>query len=254
VAEERLDGGNTGGAVRSGDTVRRAVGPWTPAVHALLTHLAAKNFAGAPRPLGFDDQGREILTFIAGETVGSRKPWPAWTHAEDTLDQVARWMRAYHRAVADFVPPPGAVWREVGTWSPGLIIGHNDTAPYNAAWHQGTLAGFFDWDFAGPATPEWDLAFAAFSWVPLHARHVVAAEGFTDFAARPRRLRRFLRAYGWPATEAEFLPVVQARVQAHADGVRRLAAAGDETFGRLLSQGVADDLDRALAELSSFPR
>jgi hypothetical protein len=254
VAEERLDGGNTGGAVRSGDTVRRAVGPWTPAVHALLTHLAAKNFAGAPRPLGFDDQGREILTFIAGETVGSRKPWPAWTHAEDTLDQVARWMRAYHRAVADFVPSPGAVWREVGTWSPGLIIGHNDTAPYNAAWHQGTLAGFFDWDFAGPATPEWDLAFAAFSWVPLHARHVVAAEGFTDFAARPRRLRRFLRAYGWPATEAEFLPVVQARVQAHADGVRRLAAAGDETFGRLLSQGVADDLDRALAELSSFPR
>jgi aminoglycoside phosphotransferase (APT) family kinase protein len=74
--------------------------------------------------------------------------------------------------------------------------GHNDTAPYNAAWHQGTLTGFFDWDFAGPATPAWDLAFAAFSWVPLHARHVVAAEGFTDFAARPGRLHRFLRTYG----------------------------------------------------------
>jgi Ser/Thr protein kinase RdoA (MazF antagonist) len=123
-------------------------------------------------------------------------PWPAWTHAEDTLDQVACWMRTYHQAVADFVPPPDAVWREGGTWSPGLIIGHNDAAPYNAAWHQGTLAGFFDWGFAGPATPAWDLAFAAFSWVPLHARHV-----------------------GW-----------------------------------LLSQGIADDLDRALAELSSFPR
>jgi hypothetical protein len=254
VAEEQLDGGNTGGAVRSGDTIRRAAGPWTPAVHALLTHLGARDFPGAPRPLGFDDEGREVLTFIEGETVGSRKPWPAWTHAEDTLEQVARWMRAYHQAVADFVPPPGAVWRQGDTWSPGLIIGHNDAAPYNAAWHQGTLAGFFDWDFAGPATPEWDLAFAAFSWVPLHARHVVAAEGFTDFAARPRRLHRFLRAYGWPALEAEFLEVVRARVQAHADGVRDLAAAGDEVFGRLLSQGVADDLDRALAELGSFPR
>ena len=86
-------------------------------------------------------------------------------------------MRAYHQAVADFVPPPGAVWREGGTYSPGLIIGHNDTDPNNAAWHQGTLAGFFNGDFAGPATPAWDLAFAAFSWVPLHARHVVAAEG-----------------------------------------------------------------------------
>ena len=130
-------------------------------------------------------------------------------------------MRAYHQAVADFVPPPGAVWREGGTWSPGLIIGHNDTAPYNAAWHQGTLAGFFDWDFAGPATPAWDLAFAAFSWVPLHARHVVAAEGFTDFAARPRRLRRFLRTYGWRASETEFLEVVRARVRAHADASPR---------------------------------
>jgi aminoglycoside phosphotransferase (APT) family kinase protein len=171
-----------------------------------------------------------------------------------TGDQVARWMRAYHRAVADFVPPPGAVWREGGTWSQGLIIGHNDTAPYNAAWHQGALAGFFDWDFAGPTTPEWDLAFAAFSWVPLHARHVVAAEGFTDFAGRPRRLRRFLRAYGWTATEAEFLQVVRACIQAHADGVRSLAAAGDEVSGRMLSQGVADNLDRALTELASFPR
>jgi aminoglycoside phosphotransferase (APT) family kinase protein len=149
---------------------------------------------------------------------------------------------------------PAAVWRGDGTWSAGLIIGHNDTAPYNAAWHQGTLAGFFDWDFAGPATPEWDLAFAAFSWVPLHARHVVAAEGFTDFAARPRRLHRFLRTYGWPATAAEFLEVVQARVEAHADGIRDLAAAGDEVSGRLLSHGVAGDLDQALAELGSFPR
>jgi hypothetical protein len=254
VTEEQLDGGNTGGAVRAGDTVRRAAGPWTPAVHALLAHLAAKGFTGAPLPLGFDGQGREILTFLEGETTGSRKPWPAWTHAEETLDQVARWMRAYHQAVADFTPPPGATWRTGGTWTPGMIIGHNDTAPYNAAWHQGTLTGFFDWDFAGPATPQWDLAFAAFSWVPLHARQVVAAEGFTDFTARPQRLHRFLSAYGWPTTPAEFLEVVRARVKAHADGIRDLATAGDEVSERLLRQGVADDLDQAIAELTSFPR
>jgi len=177
VAEERLEGGNVGGAVRAGDTVRRAAGPWTPAVHALLAHLADKGFTGAPRPLGFDEQGREVLTFLEGETTGSRRPRPAWVHAEDTLDQVACWMRAYHQAVADFVPPPGAVWRGGGTWSPELIIAHNDAASYNAAWHEGKLTGFFDWDFAGPATPEWDLALAAFSWVPLHTRHWVAAEG-----------------------------------------------------------------------------
>jgi hypothetical protein len=34
-----LGGGNmSSGVVRVGDTVRRPAGPWTPAVHALLTH------------------------------------------------------------------------------------------------------------------------------------------------------------------------------------------------------------------------
>jgi hypothetical protein len=61
-----------------------------------------------------------VLTFLEGETVANRKPRPAWVHADDTLDQVARWMRAYRQAVADFVPPPGAVWRGGGTWSPRL--------------------------------------------------------------------------------------------------------------------------------------
>jgi hypothetical protein len=254
VAEERLEGGNVGGAVRAGDTVRRAAGPWTPAVHALLAHLADKGFTGAPRPLGFDEQGREVLTFLEGETTGSRRPRPAWVHAEDALDQVACWMRAYHQAVADFVPPPGAVWRGGGTWSPELIIAHNDAASYNAAWHEGKLTGFFDWDFAGPATPAWDPALAAFSWVPLHTRHWVAAEGFTDFAARPGRLDRFLRTYGWSATAGEFLDVVEARVKAHADGIRDRAASGEKAFGRLLRQGIPDALDEAVAELASFPR
>ena len=65
-------------------------------MHALLAYLADRGFTGAPRPLGLDEQGREVLTFLADETIGHRKPWPAWVHAEDTLVQVARWMRDYH--------------------------------------------------------------------------------------------------------------------------------------------------------------
>jgi hypothetical protein len=100
MTEERLEGGYQDGAVRVGDTVRRSTGPWTPAVHALLAHLADKGFTGAPRPLGFDERGREVLTFLEGETIGIRKPRPAWVHAEDTLDQVARWMRACWRSTS----------------------------------------------------------------------------------------------------------------------------------------------------------
>lgn len=251
LVEIPLEGGNAGGAVRVGDTVRRAAAPWTPAVHALLAHLAGKRFAGSPRPLGTDGHGREVLTFLAGETTGSTLPWPGWVHADATLGQVARWMRGYHGAVADFVPPPGAVWRMGGQWQPGLIVGHNDAAPYNAVWRDGGLAGFFDWDMAGPVSPAWDAAFAAFSWVPLHARHVAAREGFADFAGRPRRLRLFLAEYGWAGSRRDFLDVVTARIQAHVAGLRELAAR-DPVFARIVADGGASDLETALAELGQL--
>lgn len=90
--------------------------------------------------------------------------------------------------------------------------------------------------------------------MPLHVRYVVAAEGFTDFAARPRRLGRFLGTCGWTATTGEFLDAVEARMTAHAGRIRDKAAAGDEVFGRLLDQGVPDAIDQALADLASFPR
>lgn len=220
-------------------------------MHALLAHLAGRGFAGSPRPLGIDEQGREVLTFLAGESVGSARPWPGWVYAEDTLVQVARWVRGFHQAVADFVPPAEAVWRMGGQWAPGLIIGHNDAAPYNAVWREGTLAGFFDWDMAGPVPAAWDAAFAAFSWVPLHARHVVAREGFTDFPGRPRRLRLFLAEYGWTGPASAFLEVVANRIQAHVTSLRDLAAR-DPLFARIVMEGGADALEASLAELAHF--
>lgn len=45
--------------------------------------------------------------------------------------------------------------------------------------------------------------------------------------------------------------MVEARVRTHANGIRDLAAAGDEAFGRLLRQGIPDALEQAIAELAS---
>ena len=69
--EERLPGGHVGGAVRVGGTVRRPAGPWTPAVHALLAHLAPR-LPGVPEVLGFDDRGREVLSLPPRD--GHRRP------------------------------------------------------------------------------------------------------------------------------------------------------------------------------------
>ena len=68
TTEEPLAGGfgNLGEVVRVGDTVRRPPRPSTLAVRALLLHLEAAGFDGAPRYLGTDEQGREVLTFVDG--------------------------------------------------------------------------------------------------------------------------------------------------------------------------------------------
>ncbi len=65
--EETLVSGGLNDVIRSGNTVRRSVGPWTPAVHALLRHLEQQGFTGAPRVHGMDDRDREVLDYCPGE-------------------------------------------------------------------------------------------------------------------------------------------------------------------------------------------
>ena len=254
ATEHELPGGRTRGAIRLGQTARRPAGPWTSAVHALLAHLEKAGFDGAPTAHGVDEQGREVLSILPGETLGDERPWPAWAHSDETLWQVAQWLREYHEVVAGFVPPADAVWRKGGTWEPGLIIGHNDAAPCNAAWSDGRLTGFTGWDFAGPVTREADLAFTAFAWVPLSARHVAEAEGFTAFGDRPRRLRLLLDAYGWRGDRSQFVRAVRDRISASIHDIRRLAALGDPGCRELVAAGYDTDLATAVRQLATFPR
>jgi aminoglycoside phosphotransferase (APT) family kinase protein len=126
------------------------------------------------------------------------------------------------------------------------VIGHNDAAPYNAVWQtlsdgRTDLVGFIDWDFASPCAPIRDLAFVASAWVPLHNREAARAEGFDDFAARPRRLRMLLHAYGWTGTVAEVLDAVRARIVDHIRIVQELAN-GDPVFQRQVDAGAQADL------------
>ena len=84
------------------------------------------------------------------------------------------------------------------------------------------------------------------------ANIVEGSQGVTVAELMPSMLRLFLAEYGWTGTTGEFLDVVRLRIGAHAAGVRDLASAGDPLFTRLVAQGVADDLDTALAELNEF--
>ena len=112
AAEQVLQDGPHRRVVRIGATVRRPVQPWAPAVHALLGHLEAVGFRYAPRFLGLDEQGREILTYLHGES-GPR----GWARIADDagLIRFARLLRDYHDAVAGFRLPAGLAWFTGGT-------------------------------------------------------------------------------------------------------------------------------------------
>lgn len=245
--EEPLPGGNLGGATRVGDTVRRPTGAWSPAVHALLRHLDTVGFASSPRVLGIDDGGREILTYLEGETVGDAARWPPWTRSEGSLAEVGALLRRYHEAVASFVPPSGAAWRFTDR-SPGAgeVICHNDCAPYNVVHDGGRIVGLIDWDVAGPGHPWQDLAFAAWHWVPLH--HPSLREpGWTEPPDVARRLRILLDAYGLDAgARAGLLAAIPERMQASVDRIEAGAGAGDPGLRALRDRGYLDDMRRSV--------
>ncbi len=221
--EVRLEGGNVGGAVRVGATVRRPVGPWTPAVHALLGHLAGR-LSRIPAVLGHDDQGREILSYLPGRVVDVNTEQLSLGQ----IDSLVRWTRSLHAAVAGFSHP--GPWRYFPV-AHATLIGHNDIAPYNVCFDGDELAGVFDWDLAGPSTPLLELAFIAWNCVPL----------WCDIGAKDaaERLEAIADAYGGPDASAILL-AVPARIQAMLDWILVAAAAGDEGMANLMKAGEPD--------------
>jgi hypothetical protein len=249
--EEVLPGGNTVGAIRIGEIVHKRASPWTPTVHALLRHLESAGFDGAPRALGFDDQGREMLSYLPGDVIGDRIPWPAWAFTDTTLAQAGQWLRRVHDLTAEFRPPAEERWFAGATMRPGMIIGHQDAAPYNAVMDGDRLAGFFDWDTAGPSTRDFDLAFSALSWVPLYTPGAAAHLGFHRGEDRSRRLHLLLDAYGYDGDRHAFGTVIVQRARRQAGVMRQMADAGDPAAIALLP--VAENLEKSATEVESLP-
>lgn len=193
--ETPLGGGNVNaGVVRVGDTVRRATRPESAGAHRLLHHLEAKAFAGAPRFLGFDGQGREVLSFVEGDAGVSS---PIWL-SEDAVIAAAVLLRAYHDATTEFDFGADDRWAfqypDRRRWE---VACHNDFAPYNLIFSKGIPVGIIDFDLAGPGPRLRDLAYLAYWTVPLsfHSEELKAA-ALADLAQESRRLKGLCAAYG----------------------------------------------------------
>jgi|ERR1700678_2174456 hypothetical protein len=224
--------GNAGGAWRVGDTVRRATGPWTPAVHALLTYLQPR-LAGIPAVLGFDDSGREIVSYLPGRVVD--------IHAElltpAQLRSVVCWTRSFHEAVAGFTHP--GPWRFPAIENP-VLIAHNDIGTYNMCFDGDDVAGVFDWDLAAPSSPLLELAYIAWHCVPL----------WQDIGAdrTAAGLELIAETYG-SIPAAEILAAVPRRMRLLLDWIPVAAKAGDEGMAHLMTQGEPGQSLRYLDDL-----
>lgn len=219
--EESLHGG-INPVVRVGQTIRRPVRAWSAAVHELLRHLESVGFPGAPRYLGIDEQGREMLSLVPGET-----PWPPGPALFDPelLASSAALLRAYHDSVAGWTPTEPA-WQTapVAVGQPEVIC-HNDTAPWNLISQGHTTVAFVDWDTAAPGPRMWDLAYLAYALVPLAAPENLPLMGWPASTPVAERLARVRHAYGCtPSQWDELLITVPARVQAAYETMRRWAA------------------------------
>ncbi|MFJ1760677.1 phosphotransferase [Amycolatopsis sp. NPDC088138] len=231
MEEVPLTGGNmNAGVVRAGNTVRRPAGPWTPSVHALLAHLHSAGFPGAPRPLGLDERGREVLEFIPGEVT-----WPGRIDLLEpgaAMVAVGRLVRDFHDAVTGFVPPPGAAWQVLIPADGAEIIAHHDLAPWNLV-VDGPRWAFIDWDTAAPGTRLWDLAYTAQTFAVLPER---------ELPAQAARLRLLVDAYGLDERQRrELLRLLAPRTRSMRDFLAVQAAAGNDPWLRLWNEGHGDD-------------
>ncbi|MFC0005856.1 phosphotransferase [Micromonospora siamensis] len=231
-----LHGGNVSTVVRVGDTVRRNAGPWTPSVHALLRHLEYVGFTGAPRALGMDERNREVLSYLEGE-CGEYPLARHWV-TDEALVTVATMLRMFHDAQYGFVPPPGAVWRSFGPPPPDTeVICHHDAAPHNVIWRPDGTLGLIDFDLASPGARIYDVAYAAWTWVPIFSDRDSITLGWKH-PDRPRRLRLFADAYGLiPRDRHRLIRTIRKRIVDHVEGIRRMAAAGEPAFVRIVHKG-----------------
>jgi Ser/Thr protein kinase RdoA (MazF antagonist) len=206
--------------VRVGSTVRRAAGPWTESVHALLQYVRGRGIDWVPEPLGRDAAGREVLGFLPGEVP--RYPMPAAVWEDALLAEAGRRLHALHDATARF-ERRGRTWR-MAAHAPEEVICHNDFGPHNFVLRDGALAGVIDFDTASPGPRVWDLAYLAYRLVPL--THPENPDGAPFPPARRRaRLAALCTAYGGPAP-AEVLRGAVPRLEELAAFTARRAAAG----------------------------
>jgi hypothetical protein len=244
-----LGGEVTDGVVRKGDTVRRPVGPNSALVHVLLHHLESVGFPGAPRFLGIDAAGREVLTFVPGEVA--TRPRPAWVADDARLASVARLVRAYDDAVTGFTLPEGVAPDSIPPTPdlppappyPPEFVGHMDLTPDNVVFRDGEAVALIDFDLARPTSRVDEIHNLMVHWAPFG--DPLDADPPLDQVDVPRRCRIIADAYGMSDVDrGRLVEVAVLRSRRVWYSMRQIAEVRGGNWARMWREGVGDVLKR----------
>ncbi|MEO3796844.1 phosphotransferase [Nonomuraea sp. B10E15] len=191
MTEEPLPGGNNAlQVVRAGETVRRTRDAGSAFAARVLTYLESVGYLHAPRYLGIDDHGRDILSFIPGTTTDHPTQ-----RAHGAYAAGGRMLRELHAVTAGHAL---AADRE--------CVIHGDPGPFNAIFQQGLPVAFIDWSSCRPGDRLDDLGYMAWTWC-------IQSQGRVTIAEQAWHLRELRDGYG--TVEPAHLLEAMVRRQTH---------------------------------------
>ena len=171
----------TEGVVRVGQTVRRPRGANADFVEQLLGHLERVGFNAAPRHLGVDEQGRDILEYFDGQ-VSTDCAGITWS--DEQLSGAMALLRRFHDATAGSDLAAGEE-----------VVCHGDFGPWNLIWVGDGPVSIIDFDNAAPSRRLDDVGYAVWKHLNLGLLPLGASKRGGSASQPPRTGSR--RALTW---------------------------------------------------------
>lgn len=195
---------------RVGATVHCAPGTKPDFVRDLLRYLEDQAFDGAPRLLGVDEHGRDIVTFSEG-FVAPDLDVRRWRFEQ--IEAAFKLLRAFHDVTAGSLLAGSAE-----------VVCHNDFTPQNVVFRDGRPAVLIDWEFAAPGSRRRDLAHGLWQWLNI------GPDG-PPVEVQGERIKRVLDVYGFPQAEG-MIEEIRAREAEWLQLAIRGAGATEATINR----------------------
>ena len=218
--------------MRIGEHVVRPTNAHTPTIHRLMAFMRDCGFDGVQHVVGIQPDGRERLTFVAGDVP--LPPFPEWSLTDEVLSSTTELVRRFHDATVGFPS------MDTDTWSDEMadpqvggaddVICHNDVCPENVVYRDGRAVAILDLDFAAPGRRIWDVAAFARYFVPVDGPEGAALLGRGHLDPF-RRLRVVADAYGLDGRQRrQLVDVLGEQIRRGGEFVMRRIEAGEQAF------------------------